>query len=46
VGAYANFLTVWHSPHDFTLDFAVTQPVQPTAPGAPVQVPCRVVWRG
>jgi Protein of unknown function (DUF3467) len=45
VGAYANFLTVWHSPHDFTLDFAVTQPVQPTAPGAPVQVPCSVVAR-
>ncbi len=24
VGAYSNFCSVWHGPHDFTLDFAVT----------------------
>lgn len=26
-GRYANFLTVWHSPHEFTLDFSALQPV-------------------
>jgi hypothetical protein len=46
VGTYANMLSVWHSPHDFTLDFAVAQPVQPGGePGEPVQVPCVVVAR-
>ena len=43
VGAYANFLMVWHTPHEFTLDFAVTQPSQPAESG--VKVPCRVVSR-
>src|SRR2546422_7329598 len=42
-GEYANFLMVWHTPHEFTLDFAVTQPSQPTDAG--VKVPCRVVSR-
>src|SRR4029078_11680486 len=26
VGFYSNFLGVWHTAHEFTLDFAVTQP--------------------
>src|SRR5919197_6767601 len=42
-GAHANFLMVWHTPHDFTLDFAVMQPTQPGQEGA--KVPCRVVAR-
>jgi hypothetical protein len=42
-GSYANFLMVWHTPHEFTLDFAVTQPSQPAENG--VKVPCRVVSR-
>jgi uncharacterized protein DUF3467 len=42
-GAYANFLMVWHTPHEFTMDFAVTQPSQPNEGG--VKVPCRVVSR-
>jgi hypothetical protein len=47
-GAYANFLNVWHSPYEFTFDFAVTQPPipqNPQDPAAPVTVPCRVVAR-
>lgn len=46
-GRYANFLSVWHGQHDFTLDFAVTdQPI----PGEPLEdgsvaIPCRVVSR-
>jgi Protein of unknown function (DUF3467) len=42
-GAYSNFLMVWHTPHEFTLDFAVTQPSQAGEGG--VKVPCRVVSR-
>jgi hypothetical protein len=38
-GAYANFLSVWHTGHEFTLDFAVTQPTRETDMGAMV-VPC------
>lgn len=46
-GAYANFLSVWHTQHDFTLDFAVTdQAVHADHPdGHSVSVPCRVVAR-
>lgn len=44
VGQYANFLAVWHSPHDFTLDFAVTGQGAPTDEGR-VTVPCRVIAR-
>lgn len=44
VGEYANFLAVWHSPHDFTLDFAVTGQPTPTDDGK-VMVPCRVIAR-
>jgi hypothetical protein len=45
-GVYANFLGVWHSAYEFTLDFGVMQPPQPpeSEDGAPV-VPCRVVSR-
>jgi hypothetical protein len=43
-GQYANFLAVWHSPHDFTLDYAVTGQATQDADGA-VTVPCRVVAR-
>ena len=42
-GAYANFLSVWHTGYEFTLDFSVTEPAQPTDTG--VKVPCRVVSR-
>lgn len=46
-GVYANFLSVWHTQHDFTLDFAVTD--QPIAlegdESAGVAVPCHVVTR-
>lgn len=47
-GSYSNFLSVWHSPFEFTLDFAVTevnQPTDPKTPNAPVTVPCRIVAR-
>jgi Protein of unknown function (DUF3467) len=47
-GAYANFLSVWHSPYEFTLDFGVALQAQPTDPedeSAGVIVPARVVSR-
>jgi hypothetical protein len=47
-GVYANFLSVWHTAHEFTLDFAATQPPQvpdETEPTSPLRVPCRVVAR-
>ncbi len=44
-GVYANFLGVWHSPYEFTLDFCATQPPQQTNEDSPVVVPCRVVSR-
>jgi hypothetical protein len=45
-GRYSNFLAVWSSPHDFTLDFAVTgQPTPPEGAGDPAIVPARVVAR-
>jgi hypothetical protein len=43
-GVYANFLSVWHTPYEFTLDFAATQPPVESEDG-PVVVPCRVVTR-
>lgn len=42
-GVYSNFLGVWHTAYEFTLDFAVTEPVEPTEGG--VKIPCRVVSR-
>lgn len=47
-GVYSNFLAVWHTRHEFTLDFASTQAVirpDDADPDSPVQVPCRVVAR-
>jgi hypothetical protein len=45
-GVYANFLSSWHTPYEFTLDFAATQPPQvPDDPLAPIAIPCRVVTR-
>jgi hypothetical protein len=45
-GTYANFLSVWHTGHEFTLDFGATQPpIVPGDPQAAVTLPCRVVAR-
>lgn len=47
-GVYANFLSVWHTAHDFTLDFASTQPAQEgenSVGDREVRVPCPVVAR-
>jgi hypothetical protein len=43
-GVFADFLSVWHSTHDFTLDFAVTDQPRPTGDGS-FTTPCRVVAR-
>lgn len=42
-GVYSNFLGVWHTAYEFTLDFAVTEPAQSVEGG--IKVPCRVVSR-
>lgn len=47
-GVYANILSVWHSPHEFTLDFAASLPAnQVDGPDGQMQVviPSRVVAR-
>jgi Protein of unknown function (DUF3467) len=47
-GAYADFLSVWHSPYEFTLDFCATQHPQAADPDDPDSAPiirCRVVAR-
>ncbi len=47
-GRYANFLSVWHTQHEFTLDFAVLQPTVLPADEPPpeeVTVPAKVVTR-
>jgi hypothetical protein len=44
VGVYSNVLSVWNSPHDFTLDFGVTMNPRTDENGV-VTVPCRVVAR-
>jgi hypothetical protein len=47
-GAYSNIVAVWHTPYEFTLDFAVSQPTQMVtdASGQTVLVvPARVVSR-
>ena len=46
-GSYANYLTVWHSPYEFTLDFAATQipATDPDDPELPVEIRCRTVAR-
>jgi hypothetical protein len=43
-GVYANMAIVWHTPYDFTLDFAVTNPPA-TGPDGQTVVPSRVVAR-
>ena len=48
IGVYSNFLGVWHTAHEFTLDFAVTQPAMAATDeeGNPMtRVPCQVVAR-
>lgn len=42
-GVYSNLCSVWHGPHDFTLDFAVTAQAE-QEPGE-VVVPARVAAR-
>jgi hypothetical protein len=47
-GVYANALTAWHSPHDFTLDFAAMQRPElsdPADPESDVSFVHRVVVR-
>lgn len=41
-GVYANAAGVWHTPHEFTLDFLTIQPANPETPDV---VPARVVSR-
>lgn len=41
-GRYANMLGVWHTGHEFTLDFSVTSQM---VPGNPSIIPCQVVAR-
>jgi len=43
-GAYANMVGVWHTGHEFTLDFSVTLPTREAEGGAAI-VPCQVVAR-
>ncbi|HWC36846.1 MAG TPA: DUF3467 domain-containing protein [Mycobacteriales bacterium] len=43
-GVYANMALVWHTPFDFTIDFAVLQPTIPGPDGEAV-TPARVVAR-
>ena len=47
-GVYANFVTVWHTPYEFTLDFSVMLPAEvkerPDGSVGPV-VPARVAAR-
>ncbi len=44
-GVYSNVVAVWHTPYEFTLDFAVMLPAQQAAPGDGSVTPCRVVSR-
>ncbi len=43
-GTYANFAAVWHSPHEFTLDFGVAD-METTTPDGETFVPVKVVAR-
>jgi Protein of unknown function (DUF3467) len=48
IGTYSNFLGVWHTAHEFTLDFAVTQPAMAGTDeegNSVTRVPCQVVSR-
>ena len=48
-GEFSDLLSVWHTAHGFTLDFAVMQQIQPPQnpedPSSPFTVPCRIVAR-
>lgn len=46
-GVYSNVVAVWHTPYEFTLDFAVMLPAQQVASseGTASSTPCRVVSR-
>ncbi|MGH3048701.1 MAG: DUF3467 domain-containing protein [Gaiellaceae bacterium] len=47
-GVYANEVNVWHTPYEFTLDFAVTEPPEvddPDDPQSPITIPNTVVAR-
>jgi hypothetical protein len=45
-GVYANFLSVWHTAYEFTLDFGVMQQVgEQEDSDSALQVPVRVVSR-
>jgi hypothetical protein len=45
-GRYANILGVWHSPHEFTLDFSVSGvSTPPDDPDGQPTIPCEVVAR-
>jgi hypothetical protein len=47
-GVYSNLVAVWHTPYEFTLDFAVMQPAQVVADEGGAQqsvTPARVVAR-
>ena len=36
IGQYANLVGVWHTPHEFAIDFCVVQPFLPDGPAARV----------
>jgi hypothetical protein len=47
-GVYANFLQLWHTPYDFTLDFAVAgraEPVDSDVSESGFAIPYRLVAR-
>ena len=44
-GRYANLLAIWHTAHEFTLDFSVTMPATAKEDGSPPVVPAEVVAR-
>lgn len=44
-GKYANLLAVWHTPYDFTLDFAIAGRVGPAEDGSPPTITAPVVAR-
>jgi hypothetical protein len=44
-GVYANYLSVWYTPHEFTLDFFGTQLPETDEDEAAVVIPCRLVSR-
>lgn len=46
-GVYSNVVAVWHTPYEFTLDFAVMLPAQQAAGADTIGsvTPCRVVSR-